>query len=257
MTSSTVLRQSCLSLVWADSSRGASNSINASSALFSVSFSPVLVLNSFCPACVDHQRALLPSHFPSLLPLLSWRHCCIALASPVLVWRHRPLALASLTLSSYLHCRHCYRCCNTPISLPLLPMHVPCIGPALSCHPCWCWCQRHNSKPLASTMLTPMPSSHVLLPLPPLNTAAAIFNRCPMPLPNATAPPPSSKAIVMAIFQCHFHPWWLLCAHFIPQNARVYFIAPCDWEFSQRCTVNNLWKTNFGSGKIIFVCRSN
>ncbi len=88
-------------------------------------------------------------------------------------------------------------------------------------------------------MLMPMSSLHVLLPLPPPNGAAAIFRTAalhhflmlphcrhhPTPLPH----------------HCHLpiHPCWLLCADFIPQNARVYFIAPCDCGLSQQHAIND------------------
>ncbi len=234
------LKQSCLCLVWADSSGGVSSIVLPCLVPLFCLFKCCAAITPFHPACVDHQRVPLPSHFPSPLSLLSWHHCCIALALPVLVWHHGPLALASSMLLSYLHQHHCHRCHNTPTSLPSLPTYFPCIRCNHSCRSHQCWCQHCNSQPLASTTLMPMPSSRVLpLPLLPPIAASAIFNRCPTPPPNASGPPPSSNATTTAIFQCHFHPCWLLCAHFIPQNARVYFIGPCDWEFSWQRTVSN------------------
>ncbi len=64
-----------------------------------------------------------------------------------------------------------------------------------------------------------------------------IFNHIPMPPPNADS---QCLRCATAIFQSHFHPCWLLCAYFfIPQNARVYFKAPCDCKLCQQCAVND------------------
>jgi hypothetical protein len=65
-TSSRGLRQCCLRLVWADCSRGGSNSIELSIVHFCLFyFSAALPSHPFCPACNDCQQGPLPSHFPS------------------------------------------------------------------------------------------------------------------------------------------------------------------------------------------------
>jgi hypothetical protein len=61
--------------------------------IFSFYFSSVLPLHPFCPACVDHRWAPLPSCFPSPPSPLWQRHHCIALASPVPVWHHSIIPL--------------------------------------------------------------------------------------------------------------------------------------------------------------------
>jgi hypothetical protein len=64
-------------------------------------------------------------------------------------------------------------------------------------------------------MLTPMPSSHVLLPPPPLpNAVADFFNRFPTPPPNAAASPPFSNATAVPPPSSNAVSSSLLCADF-------------------------------------------
>ncbi len=195
--SSRGLRQCCLCLVWADSSRGGSNSIVLSVVHFCLFyFSSAPPLHPICPACNDRRQGPSPSHFPSSItsvvtPLL---HCpCLACAGPaplspcpclidainvsVPPSPPPPLRYAYLlTIAAYVH-----------------PSHWKCIGSVLSCRSCWRWWWHQNSKPSALKTLTPMPSLHVLLPPPPQNAATTIFNcRLTQP-PNGAASPPFSN----------------------------------------------------------------
>ncbi len=122
-----------------------------------------------------------------------------------------------------------------------MPTDVPCIGSILSCHPCWRWRQRSNSKPSDLTTLMPMQSLHVACSsaATAAQAAAAIFNRRPTQPPNANAQPSFFNATAALPPSSNSISSWLLCADFVLENARVHFIAPCDCKFSQRRTVND------------------
>ncbi len=197
------------------------------------------IAHPFHPTCFNCQQGPSSSCFPSPLSPLWWHHPHIVLALPVLVLHHHPLVLPSSTLLMYPHRRHHHRRRNTQISLPLLPTSAPCIGSILSCPPCWRWCRRGNSKPLALTALMPMTSLHVLLLPPPPNAAAAIFNCRPMPPPNAAATQQFSNATAAPLPSSNAISSWLLCVVFVLSKIRVHFIAPCDCKFSQKRAVNN------------------
>ncbi len=152
--------QSCLHLVWMDSSGGASCIVIICLVHFyRFYFSIAPPIYPPCPACVDHWWALSPSCFPAPLSSLWWCHCCIAFTLPVLVWSHCPLilALTLLVLLSYAHCCHHQR----PISSPSPLMYVYCLRRIPSCSSCQRWHQNGKSNPSALTMPMPMPLLYV------------------------------------------------------------------------------------------------
>jgi hypothetical protein len=86
--------------------------------IFPFCFSAVPPSHPFSPACINPQRAPLPSCFSSLPSPLLQHHCCIALTLPVPVWHH---AIVTLLLP----CQHhlCIRTATTAAMIPLSPCH--------------------------------------------------------------------------------------------------------------------------------------